>query len=181
MGHIQVKHIRAWHEELVEFMIANPRAGLKETSLYFNVSMAWISTITHTDAFRELWNKRRGEHFDNVSMGVSSRVTALAEVTVNALTEKIEKEIKADTITIDTLKEVSETALKALGFGGKGNSAVIHNNFGDTTQNNVFIDKETLAKAREARRKLQLEAKEEKIIEHNAFSHLLTNEIEGAM
>lgn len=150
----QIKNVRAWHEELLEFMLANPRATTMETAMYFNVSMSWVSIVKNTDAFRELWAARRGEHFSRVSAGVSERVTALAEMSVEALTDKLEKEIKSDTgATISTLQEVSEMALKSLGFGSKvgpAPSMQVNN-----TQNNIFVDKETLAKARAARAAIQ--------------------------
>jgi len=147
--------VRAWHEELLEFLLVNPRASLTEISLYFNATPSWISIVKNSDAFRELWAKRRGEHFNRVSINVSDRITALAEVTVDALTVKMENAIASDTATIDQLKEVGDMALKALGFGVKGLANVnIHNS--NATQN-VFVDKNTLERAREARRMMQKE------------------------
>lgn len=145
--------VRAWHHELVEFMIANPRANLQETALYFDASVSWISIVKNSDAFKELWNKRRNEHFSTVSAGISERVTALAEVTVDALTTRMEKEIKADTATIDQLKEVGDMALKALGFGAKHSPGIQLNQQNNNTT--IFVDKSTLERAREARRAIQ--------------------------
>lgn len=141
--------LRAWHEELLEFMIANPRANLQETAFFFNVSISWISIVKNSDAFREMWAKRRGEHFSTVSAGISERVTALAEITVDGLTKKVEAELaKGDQgASISALREVADTALKALGFGVKQNGVVIN----APSQTNVFINKETLAAARAAK------------------------------
>src|SRR5882672_1671819 len=145
--------VRAWHEELLEFLLVNPRASLTEISLYFNATPSWISIVKNSDAFRELWAKRRGEHFNRVSINVSDRITALAEVTVDALTVKMENAIASDTATIDQLKEVGDMALKALGFGAKHSSSIsIQQN---STTSNVFVDKATLERAREARRSIQ--------------------------
>ncbi len=154
MSSVQLKNgCRPWHETLVEFLIANPRASLEEISLYFNATPSWISIVKNSDAFRELWASRRQQHFNRVSISVSDRVTALAEVTVDALTVKMERAISSDTATIDQLKEVGDMALKALGFGAKnGNSVSIHQT---TATQNVFVDKATLERAREARRAIQ--------------------------
>lgn len=161
MSATQIKKVRAWHEELLEFMLAHPRASLQETAFYFNVSVSWVSIIKNTDAFRELWAARRGEHFSRVSVGVSERLTALAEVTVDALTEKVEEEVRAGTVKIDTLKEVSDMALKSLGFGPKGNvSGPVTN-----VQNNFLIDRETLARARASRQRLQQSENAQKLLE----------------
>lgn len=151
---VQLKNgLRAWHEELLEFCLVNPRASLAETALYFNATISWVSIVKNSDAFKELYAKRRDQHFDRVSISVSDRMTALAEVTIDALTVKMEKNIAADTATIDQLKEVGDMALKALGFGVKGNTNVqIH---APSNTQNVFVDKATLERARETRRALQ--------------------------
>lgn len=148
--------LRAWHEELIEFTLANPRASLQEASLYFNVTVSWISIVKNSDAFREMWARRRPEHFSRVSAGVSERLVALTEVTVDALTNKVEQETREGTASIATLKEVGDMALKAMGFGNKGiGSPIVHLNTGPTQNNTFIVDKETLARAREAKAKLQ--------------------------
>lgn len=153
MSATQIKQVRAWHEELIEWTLANPRGSLQEAALFFGATVSWISIVKNSDAFKELYAKRRQEHFDRVSIGVGERITALAEVTIDALTVKMEKNIQADTATIDQLKEVGDMALKALGFGAKGNTNVqIH---APSTTQNVFVDKATLERAREARRMVQ--------------------------
>lgn len=133
-------------------MLAHPRATLAETAFYFNVSISWVSILKNSDAFQELWARRRGEHFHRVSATVTERVQALADVTIDALTEKVEQEVRAGTANIGTLKEVGDMALKSLGFGPKGNTPA----GGPAVQNNFFIDKETLARAREARARMQV-------------------------
>lgn len=155
MSATQLKNgLRAWHEELLEFMIANPRASLQETSMFFNVSISWISIVKNSDAFKELWAKRRPEHFSRVSAGVSERLTALTEVTLDALTNKVEQETAAGSISIASLKEVGEMALKSMGFGNKG-VPVPFPMAQTNVQNNFFVDRDTLARAREAKAKLQ--------------------------
>jgi hypothetical protein len=144
---VQIKKVRAWHEELLEFILANPRASGAEIAFYFGVTEAWVSTVKNSDAFQELWARRRGEHFSRVSSTITEKVTALAEVTVDALTDKIEEQKRKGEVQVQTLKEVGEMALKALGFGAKRETAspvIVNNNF--------TVDKETLARAREAKR-----------------------------
>lgn len=148
--------LRAWHEELIEFTLANPRASLQEASLYFNVSISWLSIVKNSDAFREMWAKRRPEHFSRVSAGVSERLVALTEVSIDALTNRVEKEVREGTASIATLKEVGEMALKSMGFGNKGVGSPIFNiDTGPKQINNFVVDKDTLARAREAKAKLQ--------------------------
>lgn len=155
MSATQLKNgVRAWHEELLEFILAHPRASLQEASLFFNVSISWISIVKNTDAFRELWAKRRGEHFSRVSATVSERVTALAEITVDKLTQKVELD---PDVSIAQLKEVGDLALKALGFGvSRANNLNI--NTGPQQNNTFLIDKDTLAQARAAKARLNHES-----------------------
>jgi hypothetical protein len=147
MSATQIKKVRAWHEELLEFILANPRASLADASLYFNVSQSWISIVTNSDAFKELMAQRRETHFSRVSASVVERVTALADITIEKMTQRVENDPE---ISIGSLKDIGDLALKSLGFGAKPGSTVNVNN----NQQNVFIDKETLERARNARASL---------------------------
>jgi len=149
---VEIKAVRPWHEALLEFVIANPRASGAETAQHFQVTEAWLSTVKNSDAFQELWAVRRGEHFSRVSSSLVEKVNALAEITVDALTDRIETEKNMGSVSIAALTEVGEMALKSLGFGAKSHAPI---NYGPVVNNNVFIDKETLARAREARAKMQ--------------------------
>jgi hypothetical protein len=153
VGSVQIKHTRPWHEALLEFILANPRASGVEIALYFNVTEAWVSTVKNSDAFQELWAKRRGEHFSRVSSSIAEKVTALAEVTVDTLTDEIEKSKRKGELKIETLKETADMALKALGFGAKGVQSPLASTI-NIQQNNFSVDKETLARAREQKMKL---------------------------
>jgi hypothetical protein len=150
---VQIKSVKAWHEELIDFMLAQPRAGLKETSEFFGVSMSWLSIVKNSDAFQNEWDKRRAEHSSAVSVSIVERVEALAEVALETMTEKLEREGAA--VGLTTLREISETALKSLGFGQRSN--VPAQNANNITNNNmIVVDRETLARAREARTRMQL-------------------------
>lgn len=150
---VQIKSVRAWHEELIDFMLAQPRAGLKETSDYFGVSMSWVSIVKNSDAFKNEWEKRRALHSSAVSVSIVERVEALAEVCLETMTEKLERE--GASVGLTTLREISETALKSLGFGQR-NDARAGNTFQNNVTNNVMVvDRETLARAREARTRMQ--------------------------
>ena len=153
MAEVQIQSVRPWHETLLEFIIANPRASGAETAMHFGVTEAWLSTVKNSDAFQEMWAMRRGEHFSRVSASLVEKVTALAEVTVDALVDQVEMEKRTGQVSLSTLTEVGNMALKSLGFGAKPTPSVQVNSYSNST--NVFIDKETLARAREARARLQ--------------------------
>ena len=174
-NHVQIKACRPWHEELLEFILANPRASGAEVAFYFGVTEAWVSTVKNTDAFRELWAQRRAEHFSRVSTGVAEKLTTLAEVTLDALTDKIEKDKRSGEVQYTTLKEVSEMTLKSLGFGAKPAAQV---NAPVVNVNNYVVDKDTLARAREAKARLTgnsaAEAQAPKLIEATVEKETVT-------
>lgn len=153
MSATQIKNIKSFHERLVEYLIANPRASGSETALFFNVSESWLSIVKNSDAFRELWASRSGVHFSRVSASLVEKVEALADITVDALTEKLERDKAKNELTYTTLKEVGDMALKSLGFGNRNTNIQVHNSL-TPVQNNFFIDKETLARARDAKAQL---------------------------
>lgn len=152
----EIKKVRPWHEELMDFMLAQPRAGLKEASDYFGVSMAWLSTVKNSDAFQVEWAKKRKEHSSAVSQTIVERVEALAEVCLETMTTRLERE--GQSIGLTTLREVSETALRSLGFGQNSRASGEKAGSGNTTimnSNVLVVDRETLARAREARSRMQ--------------------------
>jgi len=150
----QIQSVKAWHEELMDFMLAQPRAGLKETSEYFGVSMSWLSVVKNSDAFKDAWEKRRENHSSAVSVSLVQRVEALAEVALETMTQKLERE--GESIGLSTLREVSETALRSLGFGMRESPRAGQNAQTITNNNMIVVDRETLARARDARARMQL-------------------------
>lgn len=152
---VQIQQVRPWHHELIDFMLAQPRASGKETADFLGVTQSWISTVKNTDAFREEWDRRRNEHSHQVSVTLVQRVEALAEITVETMTRKLEKE--GDSMGMSTLREVSETALKSLGFGHRGDPRTTPGQNSNMTFNGnvVMMDRQVLADARAARAAIQ--------------------------
>lgn len=144
-----IKSMKPWHEELIDFMLAQPRAGLKETSEYFGVSIAWLSTVKNSDAFRDAWAQRRGEHSSTISATLTQRVEALAETALETMQQKLERE--GMNIGLSTLREVSETALKSLGFGMRDPRVGMQTANSITNNNMIVVDRDTLARARQLR------------------------------
>lgn len=140
MAEVQIKSVRNWHDDLIEFILMHPSADLRIKARHFEVSMSWISIVENSDAFKEKLASRRQEHFQNVSNNVVQKLEALADLCVDEMASRIDKQTD---VPLSTLKEVGESALKMLGFGQpKSGPATSH------TTNILIADKEALAEAR---------------------------------
>lgn len=151
----QIKKVSWWHESIFEWMIANPEAKLRECAEFFKVTQSWLSTIIHSDVFVEKLAERRDLHFAAISQDVASKVSGLAELSLDVLEERIERE--RDAISLGLVKDTAEMALKAAGYIGPKPGTGSRN--GDT---NIFlpgsIDAQTLADSRELMNQRQIES-----------------------
>lgn len=111
----QVKHVRWWHEAVVDWELENPGLTMNECASYFDVSPSYLSILRNSDAYKEYAERRRREHNSNVSETIIQKTEKLAKIAVDVLTERIDSERK--TILLGGVKDTAEMALKSLGFG----------------------------------------------------------------
>ena len=153
---VQIKKVSWWHESIFEWMIANPESKLRECAEFFQVTQSWLSTIIHSDVFVEKLAERRDLHFAAISQDVASKVSGLAELSLDVLEERIERE--RDAISLGLVKDTAEMALKAAGYIGPRPGSNDRGG-GDT---NIFlpgsIDAKTLADSRELMNQRQIES-----------------------
>lgn len=114
---VQIKSISHWHEQIVDWMLANPHLTLGQCAAYFNKTQNWLSAVIHTDLFQAYKARRFQEHQEHVSHSVITRVNGLAGLSLEVLQERIEKE--RETIPLGIVKDSAELTLKACGFGPK--------------------------------------------------------------
>ena len=134
---------------LSDFMIAQPEARAYEAAEFFGVTESWLSTVKNSDAFRQFHNGRRDEHFDRISTGVGEKLTALTEVVLDEMTERVE-ESRATIgleLPLQQLHDVGKMALGALGFGSRGGSSV-QVNVNQDNRSVVVLDTVALQRAR---------------------------------
>lgn len=148
MSQTQIKTVRWWHESIIELMIMHPDWKNRQIALELKVSEAWLSTVIHSDAFQVVYKERREAHFARASRTVIEKAEALAHVTIDAMTEKIER--LPETVPLKELRETSELCMKALGYTARSNEPPIGRQ-GDTynTNNIVVASPGALGKARE--------------------------------
>ena len=117
-GNTHIKRTNWWHEQIIDWELMNPSATMGDCARHFGKTEGWLSTVRNSDAFREFRARRIAEHQNMVSETVIEKVEGLAALTLDTLHDRIESE--KDSISLGFVRETAETALKALGYGGKG-------------------------------------------------------------
>ena len=112
-----IKRTNWWHEQIVDWELMNPDAKLADCARHFGKTEGWLSTVRNSDAYREFRVRRLAVHQSMVSETVIEKVEGLAALTLDTLHERIARE--KDEISLGFVRETAETALKALGYGGK--------------------------------------------------------------
>lgn len=140
-------------DTMVELLLINPAMTVKEMSEHIGYSSTWVRAVKNSDAFKSKLAAAHKERRETITVTLMDKVTALAELAVEEMTERISR--GGNTVSMAMLRDVGEMALKNLGFGNAGNG-------GTTVQANVMIvDREALADARarmaELRQKKTLE------------------------
>lgn len=150
--------LQQWYEVLMDFYILNPTATAEEAATALMVHPQTVNLVRNSDLWQRRFAERRQAFIDKADdLGLSrlqGKVVKLAEVSVDLLTERIEKERLAMGLQIEGVRETADMALKALGYGVKApvTSKVVNN-----TQN-IVISSDDLA---EARRRMRLQVEHE--------------------
>ena len=102
----QIAKVNHWHQRLADWLITNPASKLSEAAKHFGKTQAWISTVIHSDAFQDYYQKLSADH----STSILSKAAGVAGQALDALGERLEKE--AGILPINTLLEISDVMLK---------------------------------------------------------------------
>ncbi len=163
----QIKRLEPWHHRLIDWLVANPEMSGRECAMQFGVSAVWISIVKHSPIFRAEFERRREMISKSVTADIAERATALAELSLDVLTERIKR--NGHSMPLGEVRDVTQMALKMLGYPARqvrgGSPAPV-------TPNLEVVDAKVLAAAREKMRKLSrmLEA-----MEHEPASALPTS------
>ena len=149
---VQIKSVRPWHEQIVDWMLQNPHLTQGQCALYFSKTEAWLSSVINSDLFREYKSRRFADHHENVSHSVIERVSGLAGLSLEVLHKRIEEE-KED-IPLGIVLDSATLMLKSMGFGPKAAPAPAPTTI---TLNLNGAPAEVLAQARDDLRKTHVE------------------------
>lgn len=102
-----------WHYALADFLVLNPDLPLREVARNFGKTAAWLSQVIHTDAFQDLWARRRNEHFARASATVTQKVEVMTDLAVDGIINQLET--LGDNMSLKDLTEVAQLGLKTQG------------------------------------------------------------------
>jgi len=131
------------HELMVDWELQNPGGTLREMGAYFGYSVSWLSTMMNSDAYKAYRAGRLKDVHTYVALDVPAKMRALADLSIERMTEVMMKTEDADTIK-DSFDKVMHRYGYAPGAQKQGP-------LGSFTQtNNVFfLSQEQHAKVRE--------------------------------
>ena len=150
---VQIKSVRMWHEQIVDWMLQNPHLTQGDCALFFDKTEAWLSSVINSDLFREYKSRRFADHHENVSHSVIERVSGLAGLSLEVLHERIEAEKKD--IPLGIVLDSATLMLKSMGFGPKATPAQAPSATINVNLNGAPA--EVLAQARDDLRKTHVE------------------------
>ena len=103
------------HLDMIDYLLVHPEAGLKELSLRYGYSMAWLSNIQASDAWKCAYDKRRSEMVDpTLQATLNERFEGMTRLSLERLTEKLSQPQVSDNVVLKAV----ELGAKALGVGG---------------------------------------------------------------
>lgn len=151
MSSVQVRRLSHTHMAIMEYMIANPEMPLENVAAHFKYTPAWLSQLVHSDLFQMELRYWENIGLSEATLGVRDRLNDVAHQSLARLQERLAT--IGNQIPVDSLVDISEMALKSLGFGAPkapvmspGAAPVFNtqiNNFG-----NEPIDRKLLEDAR---------------------------------
>ncbi len=110
-----VAKMRYSHQDMIDFMIANPSVSQGALAARYGYSQAWISNVMASDAWKSMVAARRAELVDPVlSMTLQEKFGALAEKSIEVLMTKLSAPVVSDNVAL----KAAELGAKAVGIGG---------------------------------------------------------------
>lgn len=145
----QILKVNPWHQRLADWLIANGTAKgwNAKAAEHFGVTQAWISTVVHSDAFQDHYQRISTEHSQALLQSVREKAVGVADLAIDELGRRLETE--AQIIPIGTLLETTDVLLKRAGYGEPKNGAT-----GGPIQQVLVVSPSELEAARRAMRGL---------------------------
>lgn len=129
------------HEQIINWLIANPERSLRQCADHFGYTQAWLSRLIHSDLFQSKLRDRQEAVFLAVAQDIPAKLRGLADIAIERVCELV-----AETENPDVIVDVFDKTLHRLGYAPSS----ARNPGPAPVQNNVFVvSPADLASARE--------------------------------
>jgi hypothetical protein len=153
-----------WYVSISDWMIRNPSRDLVDCAKDLNRSVATLRYVANSDMFREFHAQRREEWRRHHDFAIISRVTQVAEKSLDLILDKMEKQ--ADKIPMQLITDIATASLDRLGYAPQQTPSVAVNIQDNRTQTiSVPVTAAALEEARDALRA----AEQKRAVEHREF------------
>jgi hypothetical protein len=113
----RLEKIRYSHEDMIDYLIANPSVTQDHLAARYGYSVAWVCNIMASDAWKARYAARRAEIVDpGLLQTVEDRFRGLAEQSLAVL----QKKLAAPQVSDATVLKAVELGAKGIGLGGFG-------------------------------------------------------------
>lgn len=131
VGSPGVKKLSVRHEQIMNFMIANPDVPLGTVAREFGLTHAWMSTVVNTELFQNELRERMGEVWGENLTTIREKLLGLGTRAVERLLDKVD--------LMEDVTELQKTADLALRNSGYATSPGEGNTGGNGQTNNFLI------------------------------------------
>lgn len=110
-----VAKMRYSHDDMIDFIIANPGVSQGAIAARYGYTQAWVSLVMSSDAWKSAMAKRREELVDPTLLAtINERFAAMTERSLQRLMEKLDAPVVSDNVVLKAV----ELGAKAMGVGG---------------------------------------------------------------
>lgn len=150
MSNDKLQNVSHTHDQIMNWLIANPSRPLKECADHFGYTQTWLSIVIHSDAFSSKFKERQDAVFTAVMHDTPEKLKALADIAVEQL---------ADTLSKNTDKKFALDAFdKIMHRAGYAPASNKNPDGMQVTNNNLYmVSADVLKQAREAMRPQHIE------------------------
>jgi hypothetical protein len=107
--------IRYTHQDMIDFIIANPGISQGQVALRYGYTQGWISNVMASDAWQSAMAARRDEIIDPaLKASMEERFRGMTILSLKRLQDKLEAPQVSDQVVLRAV----ELGAKALGIGG---------------------------------------------------------------
>lgn len=110
----EIKTVSVRHNEIMDYLMANPTRRLGDVAAHFGLTPAWLSCVIHSDAFQNLLKEKQDIAFHHTILPLREKIEHTAHRALDRLADMIEMETETT-----TLNKVANDSLERLGFGSK--------------------------------------------------------------